>query len=80
MKLQGAKGSIDWRTEPIHRVSRPVGHRRPRAAARVAVAAEPGRFSPGLKPENWTTSIVMSDEDAQRYVDNFESLAAATAG
>ena len=36
--------------------------------------------SPGSKWESWTTSIVMSDEDAQRYVDNFESLAAAITG
>ena len=33
--------------------------------------------SPGSKWESWTTSIVMSDEDAQRYVDNFESFAEA---
>ena len=32
--------------------------------------------SPGSKWESWTTSIVMSDEDAQRYVDNFEEMAA----
>ncbi len=36
--------------------------------------------SPGSKWESWTTSIVMSDEDAQRYVENFESLAAAITG
>ena len=33
--------------------------------------------SPGSKWESWTTSIVMSDEDAERYVENFESFADA---
>ena len=33
--------------------------------------------SPGSKWESWTTSIVMTDEDAQRYVDNFEEMAEA---
>ena len=33
--------------------------------------------SPGSKWESWTTSIVMSDEDAERYVANFEEMAAA---
>ena len=36
--------------------------------------------SPGSKWETWTTSIVHSDEDVARYVDNFEELAAAIAG
>jgi hypothetical protein len=44
----------------------------------VALAAQPRCLQePGSKWESWTTSIVMSDEDAQRYVDNFESMAAA---
>ena len=44
MKTLGAKGSIDWRADADPRVPRPVGHRRPGAAARVAVAAEPRRL------------------------------------
>ena len=43
MKTLGAKGSIDWRADADPLLPRPVGHRRPRAAARVAVAAEPRR-------------------------------------
>jgi glutamate-1-semialdehyde aminotransferase len=35
--------------------------------------------SPGSKWESWSTSIVHSDEDVQRYVDNFEELASAIA-
>ena len=33
--------------------------------------------SPWAKMETWTLSIVHSDEDVQRYVDNFEAFAAA---
>jgi hypothetical protein len=32
--------------------------------------------SPGSKWESWTTSIVHSDADVQRYVDNLEEFAA----
>ena len=44
MKTLGAKGSIDWSTDADPRVPRPVEDRRPRAAARVALAAEPRRL------------------------------------
>jgi glutamate-1-semialdehyde aminotransferase len=30
--------------------------------------------------ETWTLSIAHSDEDVQRYVDNFEAFAAAVTG
>jgi hypothetical protein len=30
--------------------------------------------------ETWTLSIVHSDEDVRRYVENFEAFAAAIAG
>ena len=36
--------------------------------------------APWAKQETWTLSIVHSDEDARRYVDNFEEFAAALAG
>jgi glutamate-1-semialdehyde 2,1-aminomutase len=78
MKLQGAKGSIDWHTEPIHeyRDLWDIDDRVPQLAWLWQLNR--GVFkSPGSKWESWTTSIVMSDEDAQRYVENFESLAAA---
>jgi len=78
MKLQGAKGSIDWHTEPIHeyRDLWDIDDRVPQLAWLWQLNR--GVFkSPGSKWESWTTSIVMSDQDAQRYVDNFESLAAA---
>jgi glutamate-1-semialdehyde 2,1-aminomutase len=36
--------------------------------------------SPWAKQETWTISVAHSDEDARRYVENFEAFAAAVAG
>ena len=33
--------------------------------------------SPWAKWESWTTSVVMSDDDARRYVDKFASFVEA---
>jgi glutamate-1-semialdehyde 2,1-aminomutase len=81
MKTLGAKGSIDWRREPIHeyRDLWDIDDRVPQLAWLWQLNR--GVFkSPGSKWESWTTSIAMSDEDAQRYVDNFEELAEAISG
>jgi glutamate-1-semialdehyde 2,1-aminomutase len=78
MKTLSAKGSIDWRIEPIHeyRDLWEIDDRVPQLAWLWQLNR--GVFkSPGSKWESWTSSIVMSDEDAQRYVDNFESFAQA---
>jgi glutamate-1-semialdehyde 2,1-aminomutase len=78
MKLLGAKGSIDWRPEPIHeyRDLWEIDDRVPQLAWLWQLNR--GVFkSPGSKWESWTSSIVHSDEDIARYVDNFEELAAA---
>jgi len=78
MKRLGAKGSIDWRSTPIHeyRDLWEIEDGVPQLAWLWQLNR--GVFkSPGSKWESWTTSIVMSDEDAQRYVDNFEEMAAA---
>jgi glutamate-1-semialdehyde 2,1-aminomutase len=78
MKTLGAKGSIDWSTSPIHeyRDLWKIDDRVPQLAWLWQLNR--GVFkSPGSKWESWTTSIVMSDADAERYVDNFESFAAA---
>jgi glutamate-1-semialdehyde 2,1-aminomutase len=80
MKLLGAKGSIDWSPEPIHeyRDLWAIDDRVPQLAWLWQLNR--GVFkSPGSKWESWTTSIVHSDADAQRYADNFEELAAAIA-
>ena len=78
MKTLGAKGSIDWRATPIHeyRDLWEIDDRVPQLAWLWQLNR--GVFkSPGSKWESWTSSIVMSDNDARRYVDNFESLADA---
>ena len=77
MKRLGAKGSIDWRSTPIHeyRDLWEIEDGVPQLAWLWQLNR--GVFkSPGSKWESWTTSIAMSDEDATRYVDNFEELAA----
>jgi glutamate-1-semialdehyde 2,1-aminomutase len=81
MKVLGAKGSIDWRSTPIHeyRDLWEIDDRVPQLAWLWQLNR--GVFkSPGSKWESWTTSIVMSDADAQRYVDNFASFADAITG
>ena len=78
MKTLGAKGSIDWSTTPIHeyRDLWAIDDRVPQLAWLWQLNR--GVFkSPGSKWESWTTSIVMTDADAERYVDNFESFAEA---
>jgi glutamate-1-semialdehyde 2,1-aminomutase len=78
MKTIGSKGSIEWSREPIHeyRDLWAIDDRIPQLAWLWQLNR--GVFkSPGSKWESWTTSIVMTDEDAQRYVDNFEEMAEA---
>jgi glutamate-1-semialdehyde 2,1-aminomutase len=78
MKLLGAKGSIDWHTVPIHeyRDLWDIDDRIPQLAWLWQLNR--GVFkSPGSKWESWTSSIVHTNEDVQRYVDNFEEMAAA---
>jgi glutamate-1-semialdehyde 2,1-aminomutase len=78
MKTLGAKGSIDWSATPIHeyRDLWAIDDRVPQLAWLWQLNR--GVFkSPGSKWESWTSTIVMSDADAQLYVDNFESFADA---
>jgi glutamate-1-semialdehyde 2,1-aminomutase len=78
MRLLGAKGSIEWRKEPIHeyRDLWEIDDRIPQLGWLWQLNR--GVFkSPGSKWESWTSSIVHSDADVQRYVDNFEEMAAA---
>jgi glutamate-1-semialdehyde 2,1-aminomutase len=81
MKVLGAKGSIDWRPEPIHeyRDLWEIDDRIPQLAWLWQLNR--GVFkSPGSKWESWTSSIVHSDEDVARYVENFGSFAEAITG
>jgi glutamate-1-semialdehyde 2,1-aminomutase len=78
MKTLAAKGSIDWSVTPIHeyRDLWAIDDRVPQLAWLWQLNR--GVFkSPGSKWESWTTSFVMSDADAERYVENFASLADA---
>jgi glutamate-1-semialdehyde 2,1-aminomutase len=78
MKRLGAKGSIDWSPTPIHeyRDLWAIDDRIPQLGWLWQLNR--GVFkSPGSKWESWTTSIVMSDDDAKRYVENFASFAEA---
>lgn len=78
LKTLGAKGSMDWRSEPIHsyRDLWEIDDRTPQLAWLWQLNR--GVFkSPSSKWESWTTSIAHSDDDVQRYVDNFEEFAAA---
>ncbi len=74
----GAKGGVNWKAEPIREYRDALG-----IDERVSYAAwlwqlNRGIFkSPWAKWESWTLSVAHSDEDARRYVDNFEGFAAA---
>ena len=73
VKVLGAKGSVEFRSEPIHeyRDLWDIDDRVPQLAWLWQLNR--GVFkSPGSKWESWTTSIVHSDADVQRYVDNLE--------
>jgi glutamate-1-semialdehyde 2,1-aminomutase len=78
MKTLGAKGAIDWSATPIHeyRDLWAIDDRIPQLAWLWQLNR--GVFkSPGSKWESWTTSTVMPDADAERYVANFEEMAEA---
>ena len=73
----GAKGGVNWKIEPVREYRDAVG-----IDGRLSYLAwlwqlNRGIFkSPWAKWESWTISVAHSDEDAHRYVDNFEALAA----
>ncbi|MGQ0669023.1 MAG: aspartate aminotransferase family protein [Actinomycetota bacterium] len=74
----GAKGSVIYSPTPVRefRDSIEIDER----ITYVAWLFQQNRGvfkSPWAKQETWTTSVVHTTEDVQRYVDNFEELAAA---
>ena len=74
----GAKGSISYSATPVGEYRDGLAiDERPSYLAWVWQLSRGVFKSPWSKWESWTTSVVHSDEDAQRYVDNFEELAAA---
>jgi glutamate-1-semialdehyde 2,1-aminomutase len=81
LETLGAKGAITWRTQPLHEYREGFEVDGGPSYLSWLWQLNRGVFkSPWAKWESWTTSVVHSDEDAQRYVDNFEELAAALTG
>jgi glutamate-1-semialdehyde 2,1-aminomutase len=73
----GAKGGVNWKAGPVREFRDATD-----IDGRLSYAAwlwqlNRGVFkSPWAKWESWTISVAHSDEDARRYVDNFEGFAA----
>jgi len=78
LETMGAKGSITWRAEPLHdyRDGLEVDER-PSYLSWLWQLNRGVFKSPWAKWESWTTSVVHSDDDARRYVENFASFAEA---
>jgi glutamate-1-semialdehyde 2,1-aminomutase len=77
----GAKGSITYSATEVREYRDTIGI--PENVSYLAWLMQQNRGvfkSPWAKMETWTLSVVHSDEDAKRYVDNFEEFAAAVAG
>jgi len=78
LELMGAKGSITWRAEPLRDYRDGFGVDDRPSYLSWLWQLNRGIFkSPWAKWESWTTSVVHTDAEAQRYVDNFEELARA---
>jgi glutamate-1-semialdehyde 2,1-aminomutase len=78
LETLGAKGSITWRAEPLrdYRDGFTVDNR-PSYLSWLWQLNRGVFKSPWAKWESWTTSVVHSDADVERYVENFETLAIA---
>lgn len=77
----GAKGSVIYSATPVreYRDSVTIDERITYLA--WLFQQNRGVFkSPWSKQETWTTSVVHTEDDARRYVENFEAFAAAIAG
>jgi glutamate-1-semialdehyde 2,1-aminomutase len=76
----GAKGGVNWKAAPVREYRDAL-----EIDDRVSYAAwlwqlNRGIFkSPWAKWESWTISVAHSDDDARRYVENFEGFAEALA-
>jgi glutamate-1-semialdehyde 2,1-aminomutase len=76
----GAKGSVIYSSTPVREYRDAVGIDERITYIAWLFQQNRGVFkSPWSKQETWTTSVFHTDEDAKRYVDNFEELAAALA-
>jgi glutamate-1-semialdehyde 2,1-aminomutase len=76
----GAKGSVIYSSTPVREYRDAVGIDERITYIAWLFQQNRGVFkSPWSKQETWTTSVFHTDEDAKRYVDNFEELGAALA-
>ena len=75
----GAKGSVIYSTRAGARVPRRGRHRRAHQLPRVARSSRTAACSsrPWTKQETWTLSVWHTEDDAARYVANFEEFATA---
>ena len=74
----GAKGSVIYSPTPVREYRDAMGIDERITYIAWLFQQNRGVFkSPWSKQETWTTSVFHTDEDAKRYVDNFEELAAA---
>ncbi len=74
----GAKGSVIYSPTPVREYRDAIGIDERITYLAWLFQQNRGVFkSPWTKQETWTTSVFHTDEDAARYVDNFEELAAA---
>jgi glutamate-1-semialdehyde 2,1-aminomutase len=77
----GAKGSVIYSATKVKEYRDAVGIDERITYLAWLVQQNRGVFkSPWTKQETWTTAITHSEEDAQRYVTNFEELASMLAG
>ena len=74
----GAKGSVIYRAQPVKEYRDAVDIDERITYLAWLYQQNRGVFkSPWSKQETWTTSVATSQDDARRYVENFEELAAA---
>jgi glutamate-1-semialdehyde 2,1-aminomutase len=77
----GAKGSVIYSPTEVREFRDTVGIDERISYLAWLVQQNRGVFkAPWAKQETWTISVAHTDEDAQRYVDNFEEFAGAVAG
>jgi glutamate-1-semialdehyde 2,1-aminomutase len=77
----GAKGSVIYSATPVREYRDAVGIDERISYLAWLFQQNRGVFkSPWTKQETWTLSVWHAEDDAQRYIDNFEAFAAAVSG
>ena len=77
----GAKGSVIYSTQPVREYRDAVGIDERISYLAWLFQQNRGVFkSPWTKQETWTLSVFHSEDDAARYIANFEEFAAAVTG